>query len=286
MKFLSLNFVFFLAMASGYSQCDSFTFAEIGYDPAYCRTMPYQSGNGVVYAAATGGTEPYSYLWTNVQTGQTSQNTTWGGLNVGDYFVKVIDSVGCVLTETVKVDSLNPHADFVVKSVAVDNSFPGLTSAEVTLLNKSWGGPMAFPGFEEPHYFWNSGGDTTWHDLFYWQEFTTTFTNVGPYQICLVETNKNQCTDTLCVWVDVVPPVDSSSEVDFLYSSSTGEASVNLDLPYGAWFKLMTLDGTTVFEILLEPGLNMFSLPSGLFVYQVIDSVNGSLLANGTLIIN
>jgi len=45
----------------------------------------FQSGNGVVFAAATGGVPDYTYLWTNLETGDTEDNTTWGGLNPGNY---------------------------------------------------------------------------------------------------------------------------------------------------------------------------------------------------------
>jgi hypothetical protein len=45
---------------------DSLYFVELGTEPAYCRLFSYQSGNGVVYAAAAGGNPDYTYLWTNL----------------------------------------------------------------------------------------------------------------------------------------------------------------------------------------------------------------------------
>ena len=108
---------------------DSLYFTEIGTHPAYCRLNSWQSGNGVVFAAAGGGSPSYTYTWTNLQTQQTSNNTTWGGLNPGDYFVSVQDANFCLLTDTVTVDSLNPQADF------------GVTSAELSMID-----PMTYEG--------------------------------------------------------------------------------------------------------------------------------------------
>ena len=61
---------------------DPLVFSEFGFDPAYCRLYGYQNGNGVAFGAATGGTPDYDYLWTNLDNGATSINSTWGGLNL------------------------------------------------------------------------------------------------------------------------------------------------------------------------------------------------------------
>lgn len=63
------------------SQPDEMIFSELGKTPAMCRLYGYQSGNGVVFAAVTGGTPDYTYLWENLETGATTASSTWGGLN-------------------------------------------------------------------------------------------------------------------------------------------------------------------------------------------------------------
>ncbi|MBK6526177.1 MAG: hypothetical protein IPG07_11885 [Crocinitomicaceae bacterium] len=77
---------------------DSMYFSEIGSHPAYCRMFSYQSGNGVVYAAAAGGTGNFTYNWINYSTDESTNNSTWGGLNPGDYTIFVVDDNGCILT--------------------------------------------------------------------------------------------------------------------------------------------------------------------------------------------
>lgn len=58
----------------------------------------HNSGDGGVSASPTGGTSPYTYLWTYGTTTQAVQNTTWG-----DYIVTVTDSNGCSAIDTATV---------------------------------------------------------------------------------------------------------------------------------------------------------------------------------------
>jgi len=94
---------------SGCSQSIDFTiisppelyFDIIGSEPSSGGT------DGVVYASALGGTPGYTYLWTNLTTLATSNNTTWGGLLGGDYEIVVTDANGCTLTQVVTVGYLD-----------------------------------------------------------------------------------------------------------------------------------------------------------------------------------
>lgn len=182
------------------------TFNEIGYDPAYCRLFSYQSGNGVVFASATGGTPDYDYLWTHLETGNTSINTTWGGLNPGTYSMTVTDGNGCILTEDVVLDSLNPLADFDANSLDFTGPAPheGTAPINVNFVNNS----MYYANPNNPNsdttFFWNFNHDLNnpgvgWiisHDPM--ESFDTTYTGEEIYEVCLVAINKNGCTDTLC----------------------------------------------------------------------------------------
>ena len=86
---------------------DSLSFSEFGAFPAYCRLFGYQSGNGVVFGSVTGGAGDFDYLWENLDNGETTENTTWGGLNPGNYRITVTDGNGCELSREIIVDSLN-----------------------------------------------------------------------------------------------------------------------------------------------------------------------------------
>ena len=189
--------------------------SQFGSDPAYCRQFSYQSGNGVVFAAATGGVPSYSYQWLNLQTGATSSSTTWGGLNPGTYQITVTDNVGCTLVETIELDSVNPIADFTVLSAQLDANLEGTAPVEVTFTNES----EYFANPNNPNadttFFWNLDTD----DQGYWfisesvfEEIDTVYTGEDIFNVCLVAINKNGCTDTTCKEIivhdipEIIPP--------------------------------------------------------------------------------
>jgi len=178
---------------------DPLIFNELGTESAYCRVFNYQSGNGVVFAAATGGTPDYDYLWINLDTGDSTNNTTWGGLNPGLYEIQVTDNNGCTLVDQVTLDSLNPLADFNMSSLDFDIEWEGNAPLEVHFDNLS----MYYANPNNPNadttFFWNFNYDTApWvisHDV--GESYDTIYTQ-GEYTICLAALNKNGCTDTLC----------------------------------------------------------------------------------------
>jgi gliding motility-associated-like protein len=192
-------------------------FSEIGYEPAYCRLFSYQSGNGVVFAAATGGTPDYTYNWVNLGTSATSNNTTWAPLNPGSYEITVTDNNGCTLTDIVVLDSLNPLADFDATSPAflTPGLLEGTSPVEVTFTNNS----LYYANPNNPQadttFYWNL--DTANNSVWYLSQdvnevLDTTYTLEDVYTVCLVAINKNGCKDTLCKDITVfeqpliVPP--------------------------------------------------------------------------------
>jgi len=182
---------------------------QFGMEPASCRLFYYQNGNGVVFAAANGGTPDYAYLWTNLSTGATSNNSTWGGLNPADFMITVTDANGCVLTETITLDSLNPIADFDMSSLGFVNGYSGDAPLVINFGNLS----QNFSNINDPNadttFFWNFNFDEgPWiisHDIN--ETFDTTYTIAGTYTICVTALNKNGCTDTLCQEIIVYDPV-------------------------------------------------------------------------------
>ncbi|MBK9191605.1 MAG: gliding motility-associated C-terminal domain-containing protein [Crocinitomicaceae bacterium] len=182
---------------------------QFGSEPAYCRMFGYQSGNGVVYAAAAGGTPDYTYLWTNLDNGDTSDNSTWGGLNPATYQIEVTDDNGCTLVQTIVLDSLNPVADFEMSSLGFTVPYEGDAPLEVHFENQS----QYFANPNDPNadttFFWNFNYDEgDWvlsHDL--GQTYDTTYM-AGTYTICLAAINKNGCADTLCQDIIVYDPVE------------------------------------------------------------------------------
>jgi gliding motility-associated-like protein len=183
---------------------EEITFAELGVEPAYCRLFPFQSGNGVVYAAATGGTPDYTYEWTNMQTGATTDNTTWGGLNPGDYQIKITDDNGCILYQVVTLDSLNPEAAFTPygPNFNINGEYcHGLVPLDVSFSNQSINFANPNDPLADTTFFWNFGTEgEDWqvnHNLS--DILDTSYTKSGTYTVCLVAQNKNGCTDTACM---------------------------------------------------------------------------------------
>jgi gliding motility-associated-like protein len=187
-------------------------FSEIGYEPAYCRLYSYQSGSGQVYAAATGGTPDYTYLWENLGTGATSINTTWGGLNPGDYEITVTDNNGCILTQIIVLDSLNPFSEFDVVSQQLNANLEGTATVCVDLINQS----MYFTDEDadsdgDSTFWWNFNypdAQTTLHqDAEYYTVFDTCYAEGGTYEICLKIQNKNGCEHETCKTITVFDPL-------------------------------------------------------------------------------
>ncbi len=191
------------------TQPDELIFTEIGYDPAYCRLFPYQSGNGVVYAAAGGGTPDYTYEWVNLTTLETNNATTWGGLNPACYEMTVTDDAGCILQQIICVDSLNPIADFDVTSAELNGLLEGTAVVCATFTNQS----LYFSNPNDPladtTFFWNLNTPTApWQITHsYYEEFDTCYELGGEYEVCLVAQNKNGCVDTACKTITVFTPL-------------------------------------------------------------------------------
>jgi len=191
---------------------EELVFAEIGYEPAYCRLFPFQSGNGVVFAAASGGTPDYTYEWTELSTGDTEDNTTWGGLNPGDYQMVVTDDNGCTLTQIITLDSLNPIAAFTPYGDGLDMNGEfchGLVPIDVSFSNQSLNFANPNDPLADTTFFWHYGyqGELWQINHDYSAILDTSYTEKGTYTVCLVAQNKNGCTDTACTDLILCDPL-------------------------------------------------------------------------------
>ncbi|WP_205625358.1 gliding motility-associated C-terminal domain-containing protein, partial [Flavobacterium sp. ABG] len=107
--------------------------------------------NGTALVTATGGTVPYSYLWSN---GGTTPTIT--GLTAGIYNVTVTDKNGCTFTESVVVDCVN-NCDAIVQLGAVTNVLcVGTSTGAATVSASSASRPGAVFTFT-----WSDGTVTT-----------------------------------------------------------------------------------------------------------------------------
>lgn len=195
------------------NQPDSLFLVEFGSEPASCRLYGYQNGNGVVYGAATGGTPDYDYTWINLETGAEINNTTWGGLNPGNYEFHVVDNNGCSLTASIFLDSLNPIAAFTIISDQLNADYYGTANVEAFFENNSLNFSNDGDPFADTTFFWNlntpEGNWIITHD--YFEIMDTVY---GPrsqsyeVEVCLVAMNKNGCTDTACKIITIFSPYE------------------------------------------------------------------------------
>lgn len=97
--------------------------------------------NGSIDMTMTGGTAPYSFLWSN---GATTEDLT--GLTAGTYSVAITDANGCVLNRTIEIEE--PSATIVQSLSTPVNCFGGQDGA----INISVNG-----GTEPYSYLWSNG---------------------------------------------------------------------------------------------------------------------------------
>jgi len=186
--------------------------SDLGYEPAYCRLYDYQNGNGQVKGAGSGGTAPISYLWEDLQNGDTYENTTWGGRNPGDYKLTITDGNGCTKDTIITVDSLNVIADFNVISDGLNEDLMGTGPVDVVYENTSMYFANPLNPLADTTFFWNL--DTTNADYFISEDYffmpdTTYGVKNDTYNVivCLTAQNKNGCSDTECKTLTIFAPI-------------------------------------------------------------------------------
>ena len=256
------------------------SFVEIGSEPAYCRLFGYQSGNGIVYAAATGGTPAYTYQWKNLETETTISSTTWGGLNPGCYEITVTDALGDFIKDTVCLDSVNPIADFEVYdgdlfSSGEDYYGFGISNAQFISISLNVCNSLVFC---DTSLFWNfsfPSGDWWLQPSFeptYWQTF---YADPGLYKIAHVAMNKNGCADTIVKTINIFGPlfqaeiVKENIEVNYYQNKLYIHNSINESLTikiYNASGQLIRTE-----SVLEEISFIEFQNPSGLYFIQALN---------------
>ena len=84
-------------------------------NPAYSDTICLGSTSGYISPNPSGGTAPYTYLWSNDSTVQNASN-----LAPGDYWIKVTDSNGCTDSTNLTIHSAVPFEGEEICIVTID----------------------------------------------------------------------------------------------------------------------------------------------------------------------
>ncbi len=136
--------------------------------------------NGTANATVSGGTAPYTYLWSNGETTPSLSN-----ICAGTYIVTVTDSKGCFGRDTVVITA-NPKPEITATASPVD-CFGGATGSIATTVT---GGTSPFT------YLWTPSGATT---------ANLSNATAGTYTVIL--TDVNGCKDTASA--TITQPADS-----------------------------------------------------------------------------
>lgn len=276
-----------LTATSGSTQ--QLSFAEIGSEPAYCRKYYYQSGNGVVWAAVTGGVPDYDYTWVNLESGNVLNGMLMGGLNPGYYEITVTDAVGTMIKDTVYVDSLNPVASFDIIS---SDFFPypdgwvsvgGYSIAEFVNTSSAFAIPnnpnadtTFFWSWDAPNEPWVISHD--YNEVYY--------KGYGPglYHPSLICMNKNGCTDTTSATLIVFGPVGIEEVPDdsfFMLNPIPSQQTLQYNSGGVQAKKLVIYDlqGKLISTFTLDSysGEIIFNQPTGMYVYELLDQNNKTL---------
>ncbi|WP_367388523.1 SdrD B-like domain-containing protein [Lewinella sp. LCG006] len=140
----------------------------------------FGDNNGSVLAIASGGTMPYSYLWSN---GQMTNEIT--GLTAGTYSVTVTEANGCVVETNVTVGQ--PQ---LLTAVANGNNpaCPGDTNGSATVTPNGGTGPY--------QYSWSNGA------------ISNTINGLGAGTYTVTVTDANLCTTTASVTLSDPPALN------------------------------------------------------------------------------
>lgn len=191
---------------------------------------------GSAGSLAGGGTAPYSYLWSNAAS---SQSTT--GLCAGNYMITVTDNNGCTVSDTVTVlDIPGPVCSAYVTTPASCSTCPdGVLDVSATGGN----GPYT--------YTWNPSTQNT---------ATATGLITGNYTVTITDANGCTCTDTIflpfTVGIESIQNPENPTSIEvFLHDGrQIFEGLTMPDLPDGIYLiRYRFVNGHKVKKLVVKP---------------------------------
>jgi gliding motility-associated-like protein len=183
--------------------------------------------NGTATANATGGTGPYTYLWS--PNGQTTNGIT--GLCAGNYTITITDANGCIVNQQVNITQPPP----LLATVASTTSSCGICNGTASVAVSGGTSPYA--------YFWTPSNQTN---------PTATGLCVGQYTVTV--TDAAGCTATAVAIVNPVVNITVTSSGNTLscFGACDGVASANAN------------GGTTPYTYVWMPGNQVSQTVTGL----------------------
>ncbi|MBI3509210.1 MAG: gliding motility-associated C-terminal domain-containing protein [Bacteroidetes bacterium] len=170
--------------ANGCSASQTFTLTD---PPVLLNTMTTFpvgcTGPGSATANPSGGSSPYTYLWTDGSTSATDLN-----LSVGTYTVTITDANGCSIIDTAVITSVNPIS---IASSQTNITCNGNFDGTATAIPSGGTGPYTF--------FWSPTGGNN-----------QTATNLAAGQYTCTITDANGCNATQ-IFMIIEPPAITST---------------------------------------------------------------------------
>ena len=266
---------------------------QIAISPALCRIASFQNGNGVITASVSGGTPGYSYSCLNLQNGNTFGNgPVWQSLNPGQYQITVTDMANNVVVDTVTLDSINPIADFDAVSIQlsqVPGGYVGIDSANVQFENTSLDFSTEYLPADTVFY-WNLDmtNPSGWFFSFDYNEVFNVTYYPGTYQIGLIAMNPNGCQDTTVKTITISSPANLAADISeqnvYTLIPHYGNKQIKFEkvgFKYGLELKIYTVSGQLILSMdILDSEVDIpFSLPHGIYIYEVINKETNSTAA-------
>ncbi len=163
--------------------------------------------NGNINSSVSGGTQPYSYLWSNG-----SQESSISGLGLGIYYLTVTDSEGCQRTDSVKIGTTMLLGGFTFSTNASGS-------------NGNDGSAYVSPTGGVPPYTYNwSNGENT-----------DTISNLNPADYAVTVTDELGCTFVDTVTVDFVNSTINLTTENDLFKLSPNPAKDEILITLKNW---------------------------------------------------
>lgn len=201
-------------------------------------------GSGNLFSVATGGTVPYTYLWS---TGETTQDIVVS--SNGIYQITITDDLGCTVTNEIEVDLNDPCAQFNAEIIE-DPVGSGMLEA------------VAIAGTAPYIYSWSNGANGAITEAFFDGSYAVTVVDANgceamdSYEVTL---GTNPCQNFLVTLAEQPPgsgAIFSSvtgGTAPYEYLWSTGETTPNIQVNALGTYTLTVADAAgCVFAVFIE----------------------------------
>ncbi len=200
--------------------------------------------NGSVTATATGGTAPYTYMWSTGHIG-----AELDGITAGVYSVTVTDAASQMTSANVTVN----QPDLITVTLTADD----LCAAPFTITANPDGGIAPY------QYNWSTGA------------MTQTIVNVPVGSYCVTVTDSNSCGAVECITVDANPPSVNVSTGNVTCPNGSDGTLTAIPTPGQPPYSYLWSNGATTQVVT--------NVPAGFYTVTLTDANGCTATASGTV---